>query len=162
MQLISRRFLAPLFPTSVSGYTGAGPACWGAQCPRGPWDQQEGAPGPPASCVGRRDVWGCHLCWKCRGPVLGRRQAILLTAQFIICRTVISPPSSEKFQSRRRGGWGFWELTTHRWGGFKPKGGFKLRCQLFRAQGQSARVLISGWLLPPVRPHGRDGEVGVS
>ena len=61
MQLISMRFMAPLLPTSASGYTGAGPACWRAQCPRGPWGRPEGAPGPPASCVGRRDVWACHL-----------------------------------------------------------------------------------------------------
>lgn len=71
MQLISRRLLALLFPMSVSGYTGAGPAAGKLRCARGPWDQQEGATGPPASCVGRRDVWECHLCWKCRGPVLG-------------------------------------------------------------------------------------------
>ena len=103
---------------------------------------------------------GDVTCWKCRGPVLGRRRAVLLTAHSSLsAEPSFHLPAPEKFQSRRQGGWGFQELTTHGWG-FTPKGGLKLRCQLFRAQGQSARVLISGWLLPPVRPRGRAGEVG--
>lgn len=96
MQLISRRFLALLFPMSVSGYAGAGPAHWRAQCPRGPWDQQEGPQGLWHRVLGggtSGDVTLLEVQRPCAGTEAGDTPD---SAQFIICRTVISPPSSRE------------------------------------------------------------------
>ena len=68
---------------------------------------------------------GHVTCWKCRGPVLGRRRAILLTAQFIVCRTVISPPSSREVPVQAAGWMGL-PGTDHSRVGFHTEGRFEI------------------------------------
>ena len=83
-----------------------------------------GAPGSPASCVGRRDVWGCHLLEvqrPCAGTEAGGTPDC---TQFVVCRTVISPPSSREVPVQVAGWMGL-PGTDHSRVGFHTEGRFE-------------------------------------